>query len=574
MGDASFAGARAVVGIPGRRTGLWLVAAMAGLMAVAGPSQTSWAQSSDNQEEEEYGEGLEPFSADGPIMAVISTGSQQIRVWDRNGLVAEARVSTGRKGYDTPEGMFSIIQRKVEHYSNLYDDAEMPFMQRITWSGVALHEGQVPRYRASHGCIRLPNGFAERLFRTTKIATRVVIVPHDARPLPISHPALLQPGSGIPQTQAAHHLADPSSTPDAHFGAPMRLGAGHPSNLTTGALPDTPLPTLRELRQQREETKRKVGEVTQELRRFWQEVRPGRSARVKADRAHRRAEAALQRAEKSARDAEARFYQARNAEQQEAAFQRHMDALRELALARGWEAEAREGAAQIAGRALSAQDAIKELTARRQDLINKSRSLWRRTQPVTVLISRSEGRLYVRRAFHPVIDMPITIRDADQPIGTHIFTAFETDADTLAWTGMTLEMPGGGSPLKASAKAPPLPVRPGQEASKSGKARRETSDDGPLAAARAALDRIEIPAEAMRKILPSLQPGSTIMVSDRGPSIETGPGTDIVVLTKGEEAAREFIARFQAQKKAERIADSGGDPRRRRSGRSGDWQRW
>ena len=102
---------------------------------------------------------------DGPLMVVVSIGSQRMRVFDRHGAVIESPISTGRDEYDTPQGVFAIIERNNEHFSNLYDDAPMPNMQRITWSGVALHAGHVPGYRASHGCIRLPEKVSEKLIR-------------------------------------------------------------------------------------------------------------------------------------------------------------------------------------------------------------------------------------------------------------------------------------------------------------------------------------------------------------------------------------------------------------------------
>jgi lipoprotein-anchoring transpeptidase ErfK/SrfK len=95
-------------------------------------------------------------------MAIVSLRSQRITVYDSKGWILRAPVSSGTKGRETPAGIFSVIQKVEEHYSNLYDDAFMPHMQRITWSGIALHGGVLPGRPASHGCIRLPFDFAER----------------------------------------------------------------------------------------------------------------------------------------------------------------------------------------------------------------------------------------------------------------------------------------------------------------------------------------------------------------------------------------------------------------------------
>jgi lipoprotein-anchoring transpeptidase ErfK/SrfK len=99
-----------------------------------------------------------------PIMAIISLRNQRITVYDAKGWVLRAPVSSGQKGRETPAGIFSVIEKQAEHYSNLYDDGYMPHMQRITWSGIALHGGPLPGHPASHGCVRMPYDFAARLF--------------------------------------------------------------------------------------------------------------------------------------------------------------------------------------------------------------------------------------------------------------------------------------------------------------------------------------------------------------------------------------------------------------------------
>ena len=129
-----------------------------------------------------------------PVLAVVSLGGQHVTIYDTEGKILRAPVSTGQTGYETPAGIFSILEKNREHYSNLYDDAEMPFMQRITWSGIALHAGVLPGRPASHGCIRMPYRFAEQLFDLTKTGLRVVIVRDDMTPVEFAHPALFKPG--------------------------------------------------------------------------------------------------------------------------------------------------------------------------------------------------------------------------------------------------------------------------------------------------------------------------------------------------------------------------------------------
>jgi lipoprotein-anchoring transpeptidase ErfK/SrfK len=117
------------------------------------------------------------------VLIVVSLASQRLFVFREGALWDVSKVSTGKPGNDTPEGIFPILQKKAMHRSNLYDDAPMPWMQRLTWGGVALHAGRVPGYPASHGCIRLPAGFAKRLYAITRFNSTIVIVagePHSS----------------------------------------------------------------------------------------------------------------------------------------------------------------------------------------------------------------------------------------------------------------------------------------------------------------------------------------------------------------------------------------------------------
>lgn len=115
-------------------------------------------------------------SPSGDVTIVVSLQMQKAFVYRGDGLIGVSTVSSGKAGHETPTGTFEILQKRREHYSNLYDNAPMPFMQRLTWSGVALHGGRIPGYPASHGCIRLPNGFARNLFGVTQLGATVHIV--------------------------------------------------------------------------------------------------------------------------------------------------------------------------------------------------------------------------------------------------------------------------------------------------------------------------------------------------------------------------------------------------------------
>lgn len=129
----------------------------------------------------------------GPLVMVISLDEQRAYVY-RNGLrIGVSTVSTGKKGYETPTGVFTILQKKKDHKSNLYDDAPMPFMQRLTWDGVALHAGRLPGYPASHGCVRLPYEFARRLFDVTTFNMTVVVAQEAKHSAELAHPGLFAP---------------------------------------------------------------------------------------------------------------------------------------------------------------------------------------------------------------------------------------------------------------------------------------------------------------------------------------------------------------------------------------------
>src|SRR5262245_50553403 len=130
-----------------------------------------------------------------PIMAIVSIKSQKVTIYDADGWILRAPVSSGTTGRETPAGVFSVLEKDKDHRSSLYDDAWMPNMLRITWNGIALHGGPLPGYAASHGCVRMPFGFAEKLFDKVRIGTRVIISPSDAEPVEFSHPALFVPKS-------------------------------------------------------------------------------------------------------------------------------------------------------------------------------------------------------------------------------------------------------------------------------------------------------------------------------------------------------------------------------------------
>jgi hypothetical protein len=417
---------------------------------------------------------VESRAAGEPIMAIVSLHNQRITVYDANGWILRAPVSSGQKGRETPAGIFTVIQKEAEHYSNLYDDAYMPHMQRITWSGIALHGGPLPGYPASHGCVRMPFDFAERLFDATRLGLRVIVAPTDVAPIEIAHPvlSLSKPGAGA---LAAARTAEADEA--ARKADQARLAAGTAFREAAQAM--TP-------------------------------VRVAENLKLRAEAQLAAAETALG----SAISAEARE-QAERAKAQAIAGIAELQV--QLAAAKAElqpKLDARASAREAAVVAETAQAAAAEA----------ARQVARGLEPVSVLISRQTQRLYVRQAFEPIFESPVTILDADRPIGTHVFTAMErTNGDTnMRWSVVSLD--GGrsnGGVVEPQGRArgghgrdiEPMPTDPGS--------------------AKAALDRIVIPPDALDRIA-GMAPRSSLIITDEALSSETGNGTDFVVLLSGE----------------------------------------
>ena len=404
-----------------------------------------------------------------PIMAIVSLRSQQITVYDANGWILRAPISSGQKGRETPAGIFSIIQKEAEHYSNLYDDAFMPHMERVTWSGIALHGGALPGHPASHGCVRLPYDFAERLFEVTRLGMRVIVAPGDAAPVSITHAALFTSKPGNRDVAAARAREANEAAIEAD--------------------------------------KARLAVVT-----AFREAARARVPVRAAENLKRRADAQLAAAERallSAGSAEERE-QAQDAKAQAAARAAELEAPLAAANAELL-APAREAAAAAETARVAAAEAARQ-TAR--DL-----------EPVSVFISRKMQRLYIRQAFQPVLEIPVTIRDADRPIGTHVFTAMERTGDDIdiRWSVVSLNdrRPDIRLPEAYGAAGG---RRPGNAEATSA----EPSD------AKAALDRITIPKDTLDRIAGMVSPRSSLIISDEALSAETGNGTEFVVLMSGE----------------------------------------
>jgi hypothetical protein len=183
---------------------------------------------------------------------IISLRDQMLDVYRGTLLIASSKVSTGMPRYSTKAGVFSILQKRRRHHSNMYSAAPMPWMQRVTWSGTALHGGVVPGYPASHGCIRLPFSFAPKLFQVTGIGDNVVIAANRTMPKLIEHPALFQPlptatASAVitqeaPQLSPSDMVTNKASASEAPHATASAIEAGTKAVGLTIAEPRSPKP--------------------------------------------------------------------------------------------------------------------------------------------------------------------------------------------------------------------------------------------------------------------------------------------------------------------------------------------
>jgi L,D-transpeptidase catalytic domain len=401
-------------------------------------------------------EATAPRDAGEPIMAIVSIKSQQVTFYDADGWILRAPVSTGIKGRETPAGVFAVVEKDEDHHSTMYDDAWMPNMQRITWNGVALHGGPLPGYAASHGCVRMPYGFAQKLFDKTRIGMRVIISPIDAAPVEFSHPALFMPNA---QVVAA---------------APARA--------------ETLAREAAEAAKAAEEAKKAAATAARETAALAASLR-------KLEWLKSRADAELRSAERAVTAASTDQARARAEDRRQNAAAKAAEPGTQLDTASA-DAKSKLDAAAAAKDAAKAAETKKAATAKAA--LEAKLAL----EPVSVYISRATQKLYVRRNTHKelpdggemfdaTIEVPITIRNPDKPIGTHVFTAMARNNAGLRWTAVTI-------------------------------------DDGDDA--RDALDRITIPQDVLDRIAPTALPRSSIIISDEPLSRETNYRTEFVAV--------------------------------------------
>jgi hypothetical protein len=447
-------------------------------------------------------------AGDKPVLAIVALNDQRITIYSATGKILEAPVSTGSNGYETPAGIFSIVQKKEEHRSNLYEDGEMPFMQRITWTGIALHAGNLPGHPASHGCVRMPIAFAQRLFDMTELGMRVVIVRDDMKPSSISHPALFK--SRPPSKELG--LAAQRSAKLGGGAASGEIAVGSPRHLQL-------LESL---------ATAKAGELetaTQRHREAGAAARRAAAEAAAAARLVRAAEGSSTQADRGLKDAERRLETANSprAKEQAEAAKAKAGARVEQVQSQLQAARLKQQAKQEAAERASAE--VKTAAVAKDEAAQAAQDAARKGLPVSVFVSRKTRRLYVRKGNYPIFEGPVTIRDANTPIGTFVFTALEhAGAGEMRWNVVAMYR----NPTSIEPAPPEQPRR--------GKARNNNAEATPTdtAAAAAALERITFTREALDIITEVVLPGSSLIVSDEGPSRETGKDTDFVVVMSNE----------------------------------------
>jgi lipoprotein-anchoring transpeptidase ErfK/SrfK len=448
----------------------------------------------------------------GPLIIAISIEKQKLTVYDTKGAFAESPVSTGMRGHPTPMGVFSVIQKHKYHHSNIYSGAPMPYMQRITWSGVAMHAGVLPGYPASHGCIRMPMTFAVKMWNWTKMGARVIVTPGETAPSRFSHPLLaafkvppaapsLEPQADAPVGAKADKGADKGAseikTASSDAVVELRSTVGHGatmSDTTTGnalSRGEGTTPT--------EPTASSAQDV------------------AKTESTVKTAEAKPQSEEVAVKTDDA-VAAASGPAKSEPAKSELSDAGRKPDVA----VTATTPITPAAPDARKDQTRLAEPTPAPAAKPEPPK----RAGQIAVFISRKDSRLYVRQNFAPLFDVPVTIAPGDQPLGTHVFTAEvdKNDSNALSWSVVSLpvsvrtaEHEDGGRIARRQRVAHLVPVA----------ARPAPTPNSPAEA----LDRIAVPADTMARINEMLTTGGSIIVSDQGINHggETGQGTDFIV---------------------------------------------
>ncbi|MGA8900657.1 L,D-transpeptidase family protein [Bradyrhizobium sp.] len=511
----------------------------------------------------------------GPLIISISIAQQKLRIYDAHGLFAETPVSTGMPGHLTPMGVFSIIQKQKFHRSNIYSGAPMPFMQRITWSGVAMHAGVLPGRPASHGCIRMPMAFAVKMYGWTRMGARVIVAPGDITPASFTHPLLaavkvtprpvaveetkadvvaVQKPQQPAQTEAnaapagdqskielrptVGHAAetkpaDQMQTPDASGALLISLSTSTPD----AAQADERVPSEVAIADHGDASKATTdadapkSEIANAMKRDAAAASAGKPASARSTPAQ-----PTKTAESDNKPVET---VSDHLAKPGAATAASEAAKPDDTAGSGSPTEAKVKTAEGQGDKPTAPAVVPAAMIEtplkddvKSDFANTAASKadpgfsFKNAGQIAVFVSRKDSKLYVRQNFSPLFNVPVTIAPDARPLGTHIFTAQVdgTDANVLHWSVVSLPIPSRFAERRAEDErnlrgrkfASTGPIRP----------KPVPVPDSPAEA----LDRLSLPAEVMAKIYEAVSTGGSIIVSDQGIAAgETGEGTDFIV---------------------------------------------
>ena len=482
----------------------------------------------------------------GPLIIAISIQNQRLKIYDAAGFFAETPISSGMAGHPTPMGVFSVIQKQKLHHSNIYSGAPMPYMQRITWSGIAIHAGVLPGYPASHGCIRMPMAFAVKMWNWTKMGARVVVTPGEMTPANFSHPLLVaqkvvpqpsvadEPKPDAPAATKTDKASDANGAVKSTISEAsleLRPTVGHDENVKPvmrESSASTPLHDRTRTADASNGLPAANGPVTMtDATSSAGNASPRGEPAARTDSAP--PDTASVKADEAAEPSTAKRSDGASSDDKPVETKPPAAAVAtEGAKAKDGKAEAKAEATRVEVKADRARTEVpKAKDQTRLDTPRPASTMGaapKRSVQISVFVSRKDSKLYARQNFAPLFDVPVTIAPGDRPLGTHVFTAQvdKDDANVLHWSVVSLPMRARyaeqrdederGSRRRrvaGAAEIKPMPVA-----------------DSPAEA----LDRLTIPAEAMARIAEALSTGGSIIVSDQGIAAgETGEGTDFIV---------------------------------------------
>jgi len=437
----------------------------------------------------------------GPLEIFVSINQQKLHFYSGGVHIADEPVATGVPGHLTPLGVFDVIQRDRYHHSNIYDNAPMPYMERITWSGVALHEGVGLGHQASHGCVRMPHDFAARLWMLPTLGMRVIIAGPELQPAEFADPHLfVHKDAPLTATLPAPVETAQTTAPGIRTDI-IDAPSGHPATAPTAAAPKTD------------------GEA--------QSAEPTKNAEPSLGDIAKQAASAAMHPGKATDATPAAPAQTKPSEPAPAPSGNTTEASTpDVPTNPALKVPAEAANVPTSSADIAAPISLEDVPL---PLPKPAQLAGRSNARIAIFISRKTKRIYVRQNFEPLFDAPVAIENPDQPLGTHVFTALDylPDHSTFHWTVTTV--PGTASKIVERWKyvrdvyGRPHRIRV-QERVEEPLPPPETPQE--------ALARIEIPQDIIDQISRLIVPGSSLIVSDQGLGPETGSGTDFIVVTR------------------------------------------